>query len=547
MCTSSARDSSPVHAATVASSPTSTSGSTYPPARCVTSMSAKSSPGPATKPGLDAVAQRSSPLAQRAFGVAPRAHRGVHRHRPPGEWGQQPPRHVVEHGSRHDDDRLERLGDDRREDDLGELVGKGVEHLRCRQARVLRTLGAVEPMERERHRLDPLVDVVDRPEVVQSSPAGDHRHGVQATVEPGVGEQLTIAELPERRRDLPVHVDPGRRVAAGRRARRRTSRSRRTWLRSASWRSAPETDASASVTSWPRSSASSRASSGSVGGRSSGVRAAITRVASMRASSSRGRPSAIAMRAPISVRALPCTAAWARVSIEPRAAWPAIAASSPRLIARRAAGRSPRRWAATASTWASRMRSAAGPLRIRRRVSAETGSTATASLDSARTRAATSRERVASATSPSASSRSATVVELVGDVSWGLVVACRGLQGEARGDRHPPVPALLAIPAARLVSGRPGSGVVTLGETDLGDRHSAPAISISLPSAVEHLEGPTHEHLGVVEAGRHRRAPGHGWREPAASIRGARQRCSRLPHARTRRSLAADHAAASPR
>ena len=35
----------------------------------------------------------------------------------------------MEYRRRHDDDRIQRLGDDRRQDDLGELVGEGVEHL----------------------------------------------------------------------------------------------------------------------------------------------------------------------------------------------------------------------------------------------------------------------------------------------------------------------------------------------------------------------------------------------------------------------------------
>ena len=42
----------------------------------------------------------------------------------------------------------------------------------------------------------------------------DHRHGVEAAVEPGVGQQLTVGENGERRVDLPPKGDPGRRVAA---------------------------------------------------------------------------------------------------------------------------------------------------------------------------------------------------------------------------------------------------------------------------------------------------------------------------------------------
>ena len=194
MWTSSARESSPVHAATVASSPTSTTGSTYPPARCLTSTSAKSRPGPATNPA--SMPSRS----------VPRRWRNVRSARPP---------HTLTDGFT-DTDRPARggsrpQGTSWRLPSARSQPGRATRprsvaarsrparrrtHTtsRPRPPRLVGALDAIEPVQRERDRLDSLVDVVQRPEVVQPGPATDHRDGVQPSVEPGVGEQLAIAE-----------------------------------------------------------------------------------------------------------------------------------------------------------------------------------------------------------------------------------------------------------------------------------------------------------------------------------------------------------------
>ena len=118
----------------------------------------------------------------------------------------------MENRRRNDHHRVERLGDDRRQDDLGQLVGESVEHLRGSDSGVVGALDAIESVQREGHRFDPFVDVVDPPEVVQSRPAADHRHGVEAAIEPGVGDKLTILEERQCRVDLPAHGDPRRRI-----------------------------------------------------------------------------------------------------------------------------------------------------------------------------------------------------------------------------------------------------------------------------------------------------------------------------------------------
>ena len=46
--------------------------------------------GTGDEPGLDAVVQRASPFAQRPFGMAPGAHRGIHRHHRPARGGRSP-------------------------------------------------------------------------------------------------------------------------------------------------------------------------------------------------------------------------------------------------------------------------------------------------------------------------------------------------------------------------------------------------------------------------------------------------------------------------
>ena len=100
----------------------------------------------------------------------------------------------------------------------------------------------------------------------------------------------------------------------------------------------------------PRSSASAAASSSSWAGRIDGVRDESTRLASMRSSSSRGRPAATAMRAPSTVSSAPYTAAWARISIEPISACADVATRNPCVIERRAAVASDAFSASTAST-----------------------------------------------------------------------------------------------------------------------------------------------------------------------------------------------------
>ena len=191
---------------------------------------------------------------------------------------------------------------------LGQFGRHLEQHLGCGQARRLGPLHAIEPVERERDLVEHLADPVERPEVVQPSPPIDHRHRVQPTVERGVGEQVPVTEQRQGRPELLAHPHV-RGIARAVRDRRLMSRSARTRARSASPRCSSVDEGSAIVALRLRSSVSIPAISGSSGGRTSGRRDDINRVASIRSSSSRGRPSAIARRAPSSVSAYPWTAA----------------------------------------------------------------------------------------------------------------------------------------------------------------------------------------------------------------------------------------------
>ena len=93
------------------------------------------------------------------------------------------------------------------------------------------------------------------------------------------------------------------------------------------------------------------------------------------------------------------------------------------------------------------------------------------------------------------------LVESVCDVRWRLVVARRGLQGEARGDRHPPLAALLAVPASRLVGRGPCTGRIPLGETDFSGGHENAGHLDLVAVHRQHFQGPIQKGVGVVEQG----------------------------------------------
>ena len=383
---------------------------------------------------------------------------------------------------------------------------------------------------------------------MQARPAVDDRDGVEPAVEAGVGEQLTIAEERERRR---------RSRAAGRSA---PTRHRGRYVPCGERRVPGGPGLSPHRAGAPRPNRGDRraplrrcAARRAVGrardlpvDATDGGRDAITRVASIRGEQLTGPPSAIAIRAPISVSAFPWTAAWARVSIDPRRGLARHRHVEP------AADRPPRRRAITAPLRGDGVDvgeqdavgggTASGHVD---RVSAGTGSSAHRHRELDATRAATSRERVASAprrpssrrpaTSSSGSARSATAA-----------VTRRSLQRQALATGRPIPRGPASDTSRRLPRRRPGhrswsrcasriSAAVT----------SAPAISISLPSSLSMSSA----RRSSASASSNRPASASAWAWSACSAEGSRRAdrpIARLGDARTRRSRAACRAAASP-
>ena len=269
----------------------------------------------------------------------------------------------------------------------------------------------------------------------------------------------------------------------------------------------------------------------SSGGRTSGVRDDINRDASMRSRSSLGRPSSTARRAPRTVSAAPCTAACALVSIEPRVAWFDITTARPRVTARRAPGRSARLTAASASTWASRIRSEglARSAADRRSRSIRAGDPS-AARTCWRDEPAAGRLR-----------RQAELAEVGGDVDEPssevvrrIVLPGSSLQLE-RGREDRPGGSVLQREALAGVVGRLDGAVdVALGESDLGETSGVPRpVLFAVPGrrTSEPLIGSTRRRH---RSGPHRRAPARGQRGAAGgttrrSRRGSDARLARTP------------------
>ena len=100
---------------------------------------------------------------------------------------------------------------------------------------------------------------------------------------------------------------------------------------------------------------------------------------------------------------------------------------------------------------------------------------------------------------PVAIEPSSDLVELLGQLGSRLALTRRGLQGQARRDRHPPVSSLLAVPASRLIGGYPRTRVVALSQTDLGRGDECAGHLDLVAVRFEHLEGSAHKRLGVLE------------------------------------------------
>ena len=499
MWTSSARDSSPVHAATVASSPTSTTGSTYPPARCLTSTSAKSRPGPATNPA--SMPSRSVPRRWRNVRSAcphelTEAFTDTDR---PASGGSKP------HGTSW---RIAVGTMTTGSNDSATIGGSTISASSSANAYSISAAASLDSSEpwMRLSRCSENVTASIRSLTSSSGPrscsrarpaiteTACSRPSSRAWASSWRSPRSPSADLISRCRLIRADASP--RAA---RARRRTSRSTRAWVSSASRLSSSGTDGSAIVASMLRNSASSRASSGSAGGRSDGVRAAISRVASILARSSRGRPSAIAIRAPISVRALPWIAAWARVSIDPRPAWFDIATARPRLIARRAAGRSPRRCAATRRRGRAGCDPPRGPLRIRRRSFEGDEPRPNRRPPRLAGERASSSRRVASAPNPSTRALDH-FVELVGETRIAERPCGRppAGQGASRRPSNPPAPACdTTSPQPRPRSCAPSRSPLA----NRSRRHGQQAVGhLDLVALLlEHRERLGQQRLGIVE------------------------------------------------
>ena len=147
-----------------------------------------------------------------------------------------------------------------------------------------------------------------------------HVDRVEVTPEVGVGEEVATVEGGDRLRDRRLSRRRLATLPAGTPRQRADLAFDAQPFASATRRASGSTSGSAAAALDRRRSASSDAIAASFGARTSGARQTIVRIDSIRCSSSLGRPSSIARRAPRSISSAPWWAAWERASSDPSAA-----------------------------------------------------------------------------------------------------------------------------------------------------------------------------------------------------------------------------------